>query len=551
MERNTALPDAPARFARGAVALLLGLFPAVCGLAALALGQDANWDLRNYHYYNPFAFLNGRMGFDIAVAHVATYYNPLIYFPFYFAVNAFEPRVIGFALGFLPGLNLLLLYAAARRALAPAELAGRRWFCLALALVGFLGSANLAEIGTSYFDNLLSLPVLIAFWLLLRCRDGLGGSGARPWAAAAGAGLLAGAAFGMKLPFAIYAVGLCAAFFALELPFRRRFLLAFTFGLGVLAGTALTGGFWMLEMWRRFANPLFPYFNEIFKSEWGALGSYRDDRFIPKSVGVALIFPFWFTADPMRVGEIAFRDLRFPLLYALAIPAAAAALGRRLGGRRGGREAPPARSPAAPFVFVFMAVTFAVWMAVFAIYRYIIVAEFLAPLAICLVLGRIARPERRQLALALAALALLVATLQPGSWGRRPWGPDYFGVEPPDLEDPARTLVLVTGYDPVAYMIPFFPPAVRFLRIQGFVTGPSERPNANDRLMQAAVAAHAGPMFILFREYEERAAVEGLAAYRLAADRRGCRTMVPHVEPQQQHPFFFCPVAKLPGAPGG
>ncbi len=66
---------------------LLCLTPVLFGLSILWLGQDISWDLRNYHYYNPFAFLNGRMGHDVAVAHVATYYNPLIYIPFYWAVT--------------------------------------------------------------------------------------------------------------------------------------------------------------------------------------------------------------------------------------------------------------------------------------------------------------------------------------------------------------------------------------------------------------------------------------------------------------------------------
>ena len=72
-------------------------------------------------------------------------------------------------------------------------------------------------------------------------------------------------------------------------------------------------------MWERFGNPLFPYFNEVFKSPWGAEGSYRDLRFIPKSLHVWLLFPIWFNIDPMQVGEVPFRDLRFSLIYVLLL----------------------------------------------------------------------------------------------------------------------------------------------------------------------------------------------------------------------------------------
>jgi hypothetical protein len=530
------------------VRILLGLVPVVAGLYVLAVGQDTNWDLRNYHFYNPFAWLTGRMGHDVAVSHVATYYNPLMYLPFYFTVKALPPKAIGFILGFLPGLNALLLYAIARRAVDLGRPARTAWLCLATALVGFLGAGNIVEIGTSFGDNVLSLAVLAAVWLILRHRHRLAAPGGFAFGVAAAAGLLAGAALGLKQPFAVYAVGLCAAFFGLDLPFSRRFFLAFVFGLGVLAGAAATGGFWMLELWQRFENPLFPYFNQVFQSPWGAAGSYRDERFLPRGPAMWLLFPFYFTANPLQVGEVDFRDLRFPLLYLLlAALLVKALLGlRRTPGVKGAPAAPAASDSRAltRFVLIFLAVSFLLWMKLFAVYRYIVVCEFLAPLALFLVAGALLRDPRRQLVATLACFALLMVTLSPGNWGRRAWTADYFDVPASALSVPPDTAVLVTGHDPMAYMIPFFPPTVRFLRIQGFVTGPSETPNATDRLMQEAVASHTGPLMVLYRDYEKWHAESALQAYGLDRDRTACRSFVPGVEPQQDHLFYFCPVAK-------
>jgi hypothetical protein len=106
--------------------------------------------------------------------------------------------------------------------------------------------------------------------------------------------------------------------------------------------------------------------------------------------------------------------------------------------------------------------------------------------------------------------------------------------------------VLVTGHDPMAYMIPFFPPEVRFLRIQGFVTGPSPAPNLTDRLMQAAIARHTGPLFIIYRQYEEWSALNALDAYGLLMDRASCLEMNPLIEPQPEHPYYFCRVTQKP-----
>jgi len=526
---------------------LLCLTPVLFGLSILWLGQDISWDLRNYHYYNPFAFLNGRMGHDVAVAHVATYYNPLIYIPFYWAVTWLPPKAVGFILGFLSGLNVFPIYGITRRVVDPGRAGNTAWLCLALTLVAMLGAINLAEIGTSYGDNILSLPVLAALWLIVRFNQRLCASPGAGWPIAAVAGLLAGAAFGLKQPFAVYCVGLCLAFFGLNAPFLRRLVLAFIFGLGVLAGTTLTSGFWLLEMWQRFQNPLFPYFNEYFQSPWGAIGSYRDERYIPRHLPMWLLFPFWFNFDPHQVSEIAFRDLRFPLLYILLLALPVCAVIRRRG-KNEASEAPPgdpdARAMTRLFV-IFMLVSFVLWMKLFAVYRYAVVCEFLAPLTIFLVLGSILRNPQRQLRAALAAMIILLVTTAPGHWGRRPWTSDYFDANLPALAAQRNSIVLVTGHDPIAYLIPSFPPQVRFLRIQGYMTGPSPVLNLTDRLMMQAVAEHKGPLLILFRVYEEWHARNALEFYGLQPDRSSCQQFTPGVEPQQEHPFFLCRVTPL------
>ena len=186
------------------VRIVLGLIPLAAGLYVISIGQDTNWDLRNYHFYNPFAYLTSRMGHDVAVSHVATYYNPLMYIPFYYAVTALPPKAVGFILGLIPGFNILFLYAIARRVIDLGRPAQTAWFCLAVALLGLLGQNSLAEIGTSYADNIMSLPVLAGVWLLVRC-------GVR--AQAAVCGLLRGVVRGLfragDAPAEAFSAGLC------------------------------------------------------------------------------------------------------------------------------------------------------------------------------------------------------------------------------------------------------------------------------------------------------------------------------------------------------
>src|SRR6266496_5762569 len=53
-------PSVPSLRAWAMDVLLLGAFLAVAGAGSLLLGQDANWDLQNYHYYNAWAWWHGR-----------------------------------------------------------------------------------------------------------------------------------------------------------------------------------------------------------------------------------------------------------------------------------------------------------------------------------------------------------------------------------------------------------------------------------------------------------------------------------------------------------
>ena len=120
-----------------------------------------------------------------------------------------------------------------------------------------------------------------------------------------------------------------------------------------------------------------------------------------------LLFPFRISVDPLLVSEVPFRDLRFGMLYALLL-----ALPIMLGLSRMQQRPPsaasdhagPIRMPATGFFVVFISVAFVAWMTLFAIYRYLLVAEMLAPLTGLLLLGILFRDERRLLWTSIAAL---------------------------------------------------------------------------------------------------------------------------------------------------
>ena len=215
-----------ARFSLTTLPWLLG--PLFFGCLSLYLGQDAGWDLRNYHFYNAYAFLFHRLDFDMVPAHLATFYNPFLYIPFYKLVANLPPKVVGFILGAIQGLNFPIIIGIARWTLAGETLPW--WRTYPVAAIGVLGAGNISEIGTMFADNLTSLLILTSLWLFVANYPVLTERKmSHAFRLIGFGGLLMGAAVGLKQPAAIFAVGWCLAFLALPVSFRRRIFLAFFF----------------------------------------------------------------------------------------------------------------------------------------------------------------------------------------------------------------------------------------------------------------------------------------------------------------------------------
>ncbi len=521
---------------RAALAIFLLAVPLGFGLATLALGMDANWDLRNYHYYNAYAWLTGREGYDILAAQVQTFFNPLIDVPFYLATQAWPARLVGFLLGTLQGLNALPLYGIAYAALDVAEQRRRRLLAAALALLGMVGVGNLSELGTTFYDNVVSLGPLTSLWLILRRhRAFLGGSWREIWRSLLLAGLISGIAIGLKETIVTLPLGLAIAFLFASASLPRRLALAFLYGIGVTLGVAFTAGPWMLHLWQAYGNPLFPFYNQLFKSPWGLPQDYRQFFYIPGGAWTRIFFPFAYLRDPHLTAEVDFRDLRILACFVLIPLAALAALVRRR--KATATPVPAERQGEARYVLIAFAAGYVVWVAIFCIYRYIVAYEMLAPLVVALAIDRLPLAARARALLTAAVLALTVVTMKPVDWTRVPWSERWVSAVAPKLADPDHTVVLITGHEPLSYLIRFFPPAARFLRIHSGFTGPYEPTVRFNVEMHSIVARHRGPLFVLYNPNEAGSAETHLAAYRLAIDKRACQLVPSNIG---YLPYLFC-----------
>lgn len=534
-----AAPTSSGASLRLLVLALCACVPVLFAIAAVLLPQDNNWDLRNYHWYNPYALLEGRMGFDLAPAQTPTFYNPLLDVPFFLAAQALPARVLSFLLGLIQGCNFILLFFLARRSLNLPSSARGLLAAAAIAVVGLVGAGHIGMIGATFYDNILSLFVLGAVLVVISDAElFVAGPLKTALLRAAGAGALVGLAVGFKLPSQVFAVGICFGLLFIPGPFLRRFWLSFVCGLGVIAGFLVTGGWWIARMWREFSNPLFPYMNDIFRSPWALAESYRDTRFLPKTVGEAITFPFRFVADSKIASEISFTDWRIAVAAAVLIVTALLLIVRRRA------SAPHANIFAARYLAAVAALSYLSWLAVFAIYRYITPLEMLAPLLIVAAVNLWPVSMRTRGGFSAALLLFVVVTVRmEEDWTRKPWadglGGSFVQVTVPPFADPAQTLILMTGLAPTAYVIPAFPPEIAFLRPVSYLAGP-EHDTLFIETMKQRIKAHTGEMFILLPSWDHDAAAGALPMLQLAPDFAGCRKLPNNLDETLE----LCPVRK-------
>jgi hypothetical protein len=515
--------------------LFLGLVTFGWAAMVVSHGKDMSWDFRNYHWYVPYAFLNSRLGFDVAVAHQATYYNPLLDTPFYFLATHLKAWLALGILGAVQGANVVPLYLLARSTLLAEP---RRLIAAGVALLSMTGSLTYYLAGSTYYDNVMSVFVLSGLALVVLNRDVLRDGTLGRGAAIAGlAGILVGAAVGLKLPEAIFALGFAAALAALPGDGRHRLSRLAAGGVGGALGFALVAGFWMVKMAHLTGNPLFPYFNEYFRSPLALAASYRDVRFIPHSLAHQLLFPLLFSIDWRVADDLPFQDMRVGIAYVLLL----ATLPLWLLSRR--REQSLVAPDAALALFAFVAASYLLWLKLFAIYRYILLLEMLSPLLIVAAVGLWPLSERTRLAIAACFLLLAVATMKTMVPARAPLDDPYVQATIPPIAHPDNTMILMTGEAPLGYLAPSLPPQIPVLRIDGWMIQPQD----GSRLTAAArkrVDAFKGDLYAIANAYEMARNRDALAAYDLAIVDAKCRNIVTNLG----GPYRFCPLTRIQSA---
>jgi hypothetical protein len=508
---------------------------------AIVYGKEAGWDFQNYHWYDPYSLLTGRLGFDISVAHHATYYNPWLDVPLFLIATHLPAWAGGAWLGIEAGVGAALIGGIAYRLLRFENKKQRLAVSALIALAALTGGGAAGEIGKTSDDIASGLGAIAGLFVLVAGFDQLIRAKGRDLLWIGLAGFLTGASPGLKLTALPYAVGWSLGMLALPGTLWLRVLRTGVFGVGIILGMAVFGGSWYWTMWQYAANPVFPYFNDIFKSPLVGPGSFRDETFLPKDWSTRLLFPFLFSSNSLLVAEWHFRDIHILIAY-IAVPIAAiASLFKR----------PPGRQLVNPvmarMLMAMAAGTYVVWIFLFGIYRYLVPLEMLSGVVIIAAIARLPIRAGSRLIIMVVLLGAAQIVAWKGDEPRFSWEGPYVGVNVPHIDDPANTMILLTETSPMGYVIPSFPKEIPFLRIQGWMVGAKDTTSKLGAEMHKRVAEHQGPILGLYWPVEYDSTIKDYADYGLKLDETGCKTVETNIqEPLNKgHPFLLCRLTRI------
>ena len=506
-------------------------------------GQDANWDLRNYHYYNPYAWVNGRAAIDIAPAQLQSFHSPYADLPYYYMAKANFPSLLCSAILAMPAAIALFFLALIAKALL--QTAQQNIYLVALLIVAGSGAAGGALVGTTMSEWHLVALFMCAIWLILKPftnESERAFSGLNPWSFLF-AGFLGGIAVGLKLTAGTYAIGLAVLVMALPAAILTRFKRLLLLGLGGLIGAMASYGPWGYELWSRFGNPFFPYFNNIFLSPWAEPSRFADSRFVAIGLWKVLTTPWLIMKETSGfVSEVPFRDWRFgiglPALLWLAWSTPALKI----------------RRVWQALILMFVTIYF-LWVMLFGYYRYVSLLELISALAIFMCIANSLKHIQSsafKILLILSLTLVIVETTQWPSWGRVAHGEIAVSAKIPSL--PQDSMVMMATLEPLGFIVPSLPPKVPVISVINNFMNPAWGGHAKLHVLAAQrIAQHKGPLFALVNasQTEEKyymgiPIAEMLLALGLEVDFKECKSII---TPMMVDNVALCGVRRVPVTP--
>lgn len=436
------------------------------GSISVLLGVDVNFDMHNYHIYNGYAFFSGRVFNDLPTAIYQNYLNPLLDVLNYLLVynlNSY-PAVYAFIQGIWYGFLIFLVYNIAELYIWK-NIQYRYVVILTAVAIGVTGFAVYTQIGTMFNEVQVGVIFLLGFYFFSKYV--FYSDSYRPFMILLG-GFFMGASMGVKLTAGVSCLGIGIAFLLVSWKIKKPVLTLLLLAFGGILGFIVVNGWWMYLLYSNFGNPVFPYYNSIFKSPLYSLSDVHDIRFFPRNIFDAIFFPFQWVQFSTKYGsEIPFKDPRWSVIYILILATLFSFLLSKT--RKFAHLFKNSLGTPDIFLILFSLLTFLVWEKTFAILRYTVAIEALTGvLYIILFLYIFQWISKRKLYIicfALISLLFFLFTSKYENWGRQSISANIINTE--KITIPDDNIIVMTGATNL-YVVPYLNTKARVVNYHDF-----------------------------------------------------------------------------------
>jgi hypothetical protein len=458
---------------------VIALFAILVCLIGFYLGADINWDLQNYHFYNGYLYVHGKLITD-SLATIQSYLDPLLNSFYYLLISNLTPLQVNMIIAVLQSLSLSMVFFLSMLIFEENSYVYKFILSVIIAVSAIFGPIFYSEIGGTMGDTLLAFPVIISIIFIVKIITKASNL-KQQMKYVAVSGIMIGFVSGLKFTNMTYAVGmfvsLAIILLIMKLKYKEQLLIMLIF-----ASTAALSFFAIyapigLLLYKHFQNPIFPYFNNIFKSPYLLPYAIHDGRWFPKHFIGYLKIPFEFCFrynynsrhhNLMRM-ELPFRTYLFAGIFILLpfyiinyLKFAKFKYRERYAGL---------------FIVLFFTISFIVWEKMFSYYRYISVLEIIAPFTIVIMLVSFFKNgfKKSKIPLIIAVLVLVVSllSLPDNNWGREPFTNSYFGINKKIFKKYGNSLI-VAGHAPIGFVLPYFPNNVKVMGLPERIGGLTE-----------------------------------------------------------------------------
>jgi len=409
-------------------------------LFVLSRGQDRNFDLLNYHFYQGYSLLNARYSVDIGAANLQSFLNPSVNLLAYLSLTHLPFPFSAWSILLIQITSIPAVVLLAKE--VGCQLGYSRSFPPAIPaiILCLLSPAWASELGTTFFSSWTAPLVLWGVYLPFCSLKVSLGSGLRIGVA----GILFGLATGLKLTNAPFAVAGFLMVVVLEYKngWKNTILIGTYFLIACGIGLALTA-WWNWHLWSVWGSPIFPLYNAIFKSEFFDFVNFRDMRWHFSSIADFIKFIVSSALGTDKTSEVLFADVRYLILFLLLTASFFCKPVIKL-------------SVQLKALIVFMALSLLLWAVMFAYQRYLIPLELMLGLVIWILIVRIIESERYRKLFITGVTILAALFIKTPDWGhvRVPWGENNpFSIEMDAKFSGTPARYIVVG-QPISYIIP-------------------------------------------------------------------------------------------------